>query len=239
MTAGQWRRALHRYGLLAKVEPDRPEWRQREAECLRRLGRIPEAIARLEDAERLYDQRGFETKAAAVARSILYLDPRNHSAQQRLTVRTTPSGGVQLKDVEAYMVARAPVARLALKHAEPPADPATESLVEHVPVEVPILEPEEERKGERVRCRLGARLTLAEQQHDAWTRDLAPHGLGVITDGALPRRSLVEVHLDLPDGSILELEANVRWVSSGLLGLRFIRSPDERYYDMLLKAGRR
>jgi len=237
MTAGQWRRALHRYGLLAKVEPDRPEWRQREAECLRRLGRIPEAIARLEDAERLYEQRGFETKAAAVARSILYLDPRNVSAQQRLMVRSTPSGGVSMKEVEAYMVARVPLARVAVRPPAPTPEP--EPPVEKVHVEVGSLEPEEERRGKRIVYRTGARLTLAEQRHDAWTRDLAPHGLGILTEGTLPRRSLVEVHLDLPDGSVVELEANVRWVGEGLVGVRFVHPPDERYYALLLAVGQR
>ena len=81
--------ALARFNELERLEPAEADWPRRAADCHRALGDVPQQIAALGRAAEQYAQAGIMTKAIAMCRMILALDPRHTETQERLAALQT------------------------------------------------------------------------------------------------------------------------------------------------------
>src|SRR5690242_15996518 len=81
---GDHKSALERLGELERLEPNEPDWPRRAADCQRALGKPTLQIAALGRAAELYGRAGALTKAIAVCKMILALEPRHTETQARL-----------------------------------------------------------------------------------------------------------------------------------------------------------
>ncbi|MBX3185689.1 MAG: cyclic nucleotide-binding domain-containing protein [Labilithrix sp.] len=79
---------------LELLEPNEPRWPHRKGDVLRRLGRPKEAEESLERAVRCYMNRGFFTRAAALAKVLVELDP----ARAPILEELNPAPAKQLRD---------------------------------------------------------------------------------------------------------------------------------------------
>jgi cAMP-dependent protein kinase regulator len=80
---GKYRRAAELYDVLTAREAD-PLWPHRAGEAYRRAGLLAEAVERLGMAAEGYEGQGFISKAIAVCKMILEVDPKHAMAQERL-----------------------------------------------------------------------------------------------------------------------------------------------------------
>lgn len=67
--------ALDYYELIEARKPNEPRWAHRKGDLLRKMGRVPAAVKSYERAVRLYSARGFDSRAAAMAKLLLAIDP--------------------------------------------------------------------------------------------------------------------------------------------------------------------
>src|SRR5262245_19102163 len=81
---GDHKGAVERFSELERLEPNEPDWPRRAADCQRALGKAPLQIAALGRAAELYGKQGALTKAIAVCKMILALEPRHTETQARL-----------------------------------------------------------------------------------------------------------------------------------------------------------
>jgi tetratricopeptide (TPR) repeat protein len=67
--------ALAIYELIEKHKPNEPRWAHRKGDLLRKMGRVPDAVRAYERAVHLYSANGFDSRAAAMAKLLVSLDP--------------------------------------------------------------------------------------------------------------------------------------------------------------------
>lgn len=75
LRSGDFEEALAIYELIEKRKPDEPRWAHRKGDLLRRMGRAHDAVVAYERAVHLYSARGFDSRAAAMAKLLLSIDP--------------------------------------------------------------------------------------------------------------------------------------------------------------------
>jgi tetratricopeptide (TPR) repeat protein len=67
--------ALSIYELIEKRKPNEPRWAHRKGDLLRKMGRVPDAALAYERAVHLYSTNGFDSRAAAMAKLLVSIDP--------------------------------------------------------------------------------------------------------------------------------------------------------------------
>ncbi len=80
----KWGKAVELYQQITKVEPNDPDWFQREGECWRKLGDAAMATTAFGRAAEGYAKNGFLLKAIAVCKNILQMDPKHTLTQAML-----------------------------------------------------------------------------------------------------------------------------------------------------------
>lgn len=73
---GRVAEALNLYELIERRKPDEPRWSHRKGDLLHRMGRDVDAVVAYQRAADLYAEKGFEARAAATAKLIRRLIPR-------------------------------------------------------------------------------------------------------------------------------------------------------------------
>jgi cAMP-dependent protein kinase regulator len=84
ISAGDWAAAASLYTALEKAAPGEGTWSLKLGECLRKLGRQQDAVKALGRALQVYSRAKMRSKAAAVCRLILEIDPRNQQVPRVL-----------------------------------------------------------------------------------------------------------------------------------------------------------
>ena len=76
--------ALEIYELVEIRKPNEPRWSHRKGDLLRRIGREADALRAYERAAYLYSARGFDARAAAIAKLMLAIDPSKGEVLERV-----------------------------------------------------------------------------------------------------------------------------------------------------------
>jgi CRP-like cAMP-binding protein len=121
---GDHKFALERLAELERLEPTEPDWPRRAADCHRALGKAGMQIAALGRAAELYGRAGGLTKAIAVCKMILALEPRHTETQARLAALQAQGPSTMLPPDPMPPPAR-PLPALPLGTNAPPAKPQT------------------------------------------------------------------------------------------------------------------
>ncbi len=94
---------------LEKLEPREPKWPHRLGDLYRRLGRPKDAEGAYERALRLYQQGGFLTRAVAMAKTIVEINPARTSVLEELDADAARSLRRQSKPQGMYFPKASPV----------------------------------------------------------------------------------------------------------------------------------